>query len=369
MSKMINDENRLWEHLKEYQISKLKIVRKEIKKENGISPEKKFSFKWGGPFEGIWHLNFYPAYSQFIINIYRAMTFYPEIIIKTKLDEEEFDIKRFLLCQNFLILLINSLECFLVRLFKSTADMVRALSTNKTYLIKFIKKFSIREEFFNCLKAHGNLDFSLSELIPERIDLQQYDKCKAAFNLIGIDLPKIDNILWEKIFSSPKDSYMEKRHRIIHAGLPDINKISIQSEIEYIEFAILDIAKFVNNVMVEWISKYHTSPIQVIIKDPKSYNFENMRKILNLEKKELEEKISHWNNKFNVKFDDDSIFIDNDKVLRFLIDLLPLLIKSKSDHKEIWAMATPLVANLTPEHLNKWQSTLEKLISKFEGIK
>ena len=92
----------------------------------------------------------------------------------------------------------------------------------------------MRNVFFQKLQEFQSLEFSLSELIPDRIDMQQREKTKKAFKLVYLDLAHLNPEIWENIFTKEPRGYMEKRHKIIHASfqsdINNINDINVKNE-------------------------------------------------------------------------------------------------------------------------------------------
>ncbi len=61
------------------------------------------------------------------------------------------------------------------------------------------------EKFCNTFRLKiSKSDILLQDILVDRIDFQNGRNCKIAFKLIGIDLPGIDNTLWQSIFDVKK---------------------------------------------------------------------------------------------------------------------------------------------------------------------
>ncbi|KKN09835.1 hypothetical protein LCGC14_1042580 [marine sediment metagenome] len=73
----------------------------------------------------------------------------------------------------------------------------------RVLFVKFLRKFNLKNEFYNTLKEEGNIGFYLSEILPEHLDLFQKDKCRIVYQLINFDLFDIDKSVWEKKFCNP----------------------------------------------------------------------------------------------------------------------------------------------------------------------
>ena len=121
---MINDENRIWEILENFKISKISYHYKtNIPVYDEDTDEEYYTdgylikstkLKSGDGWR--YHI-FSKHFGNFNKNINRALVFYSDLIIKN--NENRFDLKYLILTQNFFILLINSLEVYLVDTFKS----------------------------------------------------------------------------------------------------------------------------------------------------------------------------------------------------------------------------------------------------------
>ena len=260
------NQEKLWNDLRDFYIFKIEqVIEREKRKldkyaENigGIFVEKEGYTEKGriirkveSPYSPFW---ISPHFLDFTFGINRAIIFYPRII-KIKTSEELLDYENALFYDTILLFLINALENYLINTFRFFANGMSTSLVNKKRLFKFIKEFNIERKFFKKLEEYDSLEFSLSELIPERLDLQQKDKCKIAFKLLNINLPELNSRIWEKIFTNESYGYIQRRHKIIHAsfqsGIQNIKEIDINEEIEYIEDAILDIVEFVHDI--EWL--------------------------------------------------------------------------------------------------------------------
>jgi len=119
----------------------------------------------------------------------------------------------------------------------------------RVLFVKFLRKFNLKNEFYNTLKEEGNIGFYLSEILPERLDLLQKDKCRIAYQLVNFDLFNIDKEGWEKNFCNRNGNcYIQQRHEIVHGGLPIIHEKTKSSQLEFIETALIDIVKFVLSI-------------------------------------------------------------------------------------------------------------------------
>ncbi|KKM89290.1 hypothetical protein LCGC14_1250140 [marine sediment metagenome] len=251
---MINKEDKIWEILDEYKISKISFhYLTDIPIYNEDTDTEDYTDGYVIEFgklksgESWRYYTFSKHFGHFNININRAMVFYYDLIIKNR--GNEFDLKYLILTQNFFILLINSLEVYLIDIFKSLAKGLKVEILNMELFVKFLGKFNLKNEFYNTLKEEGNIGFYLSEILPERLDLLQKDKCRIAYQLVNFDLFNIDKEGWEKNFCNRNGNcYIQQRHEIVHGGLPIIHEKTKSSQLEFIETALIDIVKFVLSI-------------------------------------------------------------------------------------------------------------------------
>ena len=259
---MLKNEKKLWKFLNKYCISKLsfQIQEKDIVLEKSMENiDGKFvkkpmtikkgdiSFRLNGKINQ--HLIISPFYSEFNVNMNRAVAYYPEII-KIDKNEDFFNSQSIFLFQSMHILLITALEVYLRSVLHGVSMRLIVNHLDMRKFVLFLKEFNLRNQFLKKLSEVSNLEFLLSDILPERMDLQQKKKCKVAFNLIGIDVVNANNSIWEKIYST-ESGYLQKRHIIIHGGpnqitdIRNINNFNINQEIEELENAIIDIVQFV----------------------------------------------------------------------------------------------------------------------------
>jgi len=214
------------------------------------------------------HLDAFDKHSSmfviFNLNINRALILYPLLLtIQKKADQHHMDLQldfQYLhFCEVILICLITSMEVYLVDMFKQISSLVTVKDVDKRKFVDFLRQFRLEKEYLDSLKNYGNDSIPLSIIIPGRIDLQQKEKCKVAYSLIGIDLPRIvdgESKTWDKIFGNTKDSYVQMRHNIIHRGMGATVRLSQKLNIDLVESAILDVAKFVYMTDLTIVSKY-----------------------------------------------------------------------------------------------------------------
>ncbi|MFW9881173.1 MAG: hypothetical protein ACFFG0_49550 [Candidatus Thorarchaeota archaeon] len=229
---MIENEDEIWDLLKKFNVNKLSFTYdKKGKLMTKVGSINRFMFSY--------------TYTKFIEHINRVMIIYPKIIEKKSTTEIPERIEQYLYRSNFLILLINSLETYLDMVFRWSTKFLFIRDLNKKNFIKFIKSFRIRDNFFDKLIEKDNLNIVLTDILSERMDFQNKDKCKVAYNLINIDLPGLYEDFWHNIFDNEPTSYMQTRHRIIHDVMPDIKNIDSECSIDFVERALLDIVNYV----------------------------------------------------------------------------------------------------------------------------
>ncbi len=162
-----------------------------------------------------------PEYLTFSINVSRVAVFLNDIkIMEPNLDRSKpnasFEAKKLFLdyhikCEAVIIFLVTTLEVYL--------ESVYHIALNK-------------------LKINT---------IDPKYNFQNKEDCKTAFKIIGIDLPNVDNQLWQDIFAAKKEgSIMNLRHRIIHTGLKVF--LSYDFTFEEIEEKVLNVIKFISKI-------------------------------------------------------------------------------------------------------------------------
>ena len=228
---MIENEEEIWDLLNKFNVYKLAF---KYNKKGGLIIESTFN-----------KFVFSKTHIKFGEHINRVITLYPKVIESKNSENISEKIEQYLYRSNFLILLINSFEVYLDMVFRWASEFLYIRDLNKKVFIKFIKKFRIRENFFDKLIERDNLEIVLSEILPERMDFQNKDKSKVAFQLINIDLPELAEIFWHNIFDNEPTSYMQTRHRIIHSEMPNFKNLDNECSIDYIKRALLDIVNYV----------------------------------------------------------------------------------------------------------------------------
>lgn len=228
---MIENEEEIWNLLNKFNVYKLSYIYNKRGKLIIKSNFNKFAFSY--------------THVKFVEHINRVMLLYPIIIKEEKTTEISKKIENYLYRSNFLILLINSLEVYLDMVFRWASKFLYIRNINKKIFIKFIKKFWIRDNFFNKLIEKDDLNINFTEILPERMDFQNKEKVSIAFKLININLSELYEDYWHNIFDNEDTSYIQTRHRVIHGKMPNLDNIDNECSINFIERALLDIVYYV----------------------------------------------------------------------------------------------------------------------------
>lgn len=186
-----------------------------------------------------------PQYQTFSININRAAVFLFDIkeiepkldkgILNTSFNAKKIFFEHHVKSEAVITLSVTALEVFMGSVFRIASNKLELKKLNSKDLEKFCKTFRLKI---------NKSDILLKDILVDRMDFQNGDNCKRAFKLLGIDLPKIDVLLWQNIFNAKKvGSLMNLRHRIIHTG----QKVMLTYEFTYIEVkkTIIDLISFV----------------------------------------------------------------------------------------------------------------------------
>ncbi len=192
------------------------------------------------------------AFSENIVHFNRVLLIY-SIILDAKKNNQRF--KYYSFTQIAIILTITSLEIYLTKLFRHLSKLT--LIANITYdkFKKFLKRFNrkIKKTRKNYKRLGKKRLFSL---LPERFSLQSKDNLKNAFKTLNIGLPRINNVLWSKIYSRHKTSYMSLRHRTAHGITGAIFLEYDLINIETIEDCVLDVAEFIYLIDENIVTRY-----------------------------------------------------------------------------------------------------------------
>ena len=251
---MFKDKNKVWELLEYFDIRPVKVQLEDL--QNRVKPVGIFANEcevvdMGAPFLFM----FSPPYNRFIENLNRVMAFYPQANKDFNINNTPINLNIIYDRQVFLIFLINSLEVFLSSTFRNVSSILLITDHKSEKVIKFIKKYGSIEKYNKYFNENKDIPF-LSEFLTKIIYFQQKDTCRECYRLINIDLPKLDSILWQKIFSKEPDSYMQVRHQIIHGSRPSVKDINQIYSIEFLENALFDIVRFTYLIEKQRFLKY-----------------------------------------------------------------------------------------------------------------
>jgi hypothetical protein len=219
---MISNTEEMWKSLNQYKIVKLF----RIKAERGVLHYTIIS-------KG----NYSRQFETVIIGYNRVMVLYEEMVKNYPIDEPKIE----LLGQSGIILLITTLESYLERVFYKLCRLYKVRDIDEKTFKKFLNKFNLKFNY-----DYSELgDISLSNFIPERLSFQDKRSCKEAFLLFNLKISEIDKQLWDRIYAD-KESYMNIRHGIIHAG-PEYTLYKINHiDISYFEKIMFDCANFLS---------------------------------------------------------------------------------------------------------------------------
>lgn len=110
-----------------------------------------------------------------------------------------------------LIYLVTTLEIYLEAVFRAVSGKFKLATLDPNDLNNYYYRFLISPD-----SSYNNLNDTLAD----RMDFQSKSNLKAAFKLIGLDLPAIGGQLWQDVFDPNKEgSLLYLRHRIVHNGL------------------------------------------------------------------------------------------------------------------------------------------------------
>ena len=196
-------------------------------------------------------------YIDFNHNICYALPFYQEAVDHERGLNKEY-LKYMVQRENTILRLITGLEVYLVDTFKMISESITLDMLDRSELAYFVTEFRLEKEYFRTLKESIGA-INLAKIIPKRLDIQQKDKCKKAYSLIGINVISVaedSQLIWDRIFNS-KDGYMQMRHEIVHRGTVQTYSVNINAD--YIKSAVIDIAKFIYNLDIKVISLYPKS--------------------------------------------------------------------------------------------------------------
>lgn len=247
------DIEQLWKNLaSKYDIARIKGIRFESEGRISIS-----DYFWDRSFDE--NLRSW-SYNSFTFNINRVMRLFEDFITTEPIITEQevpwINLKYQVFSETILILLISSLEEYLADTFKILANEIQIKNINSKVLLKFIKKNDLTDKAIVSILKSDNYQFPLVDIIPQRLNFQNKDILKINYSLIDLDLPSIDPVLWENIFSKHEDSYIQTRHRLVHEGSKEFLEIKRRFTKKYIKKAILDIVEYVYKIESQISSKF-----------------------------------------------------------------------------------------------------------------
>lgn len=185
------------------------------------------------------------AFEMVIIGYNRVIQFYEVMLQNYPIDDPKIE----LMAQSGLILLITTLESYLESLFYSLCRYHTIGDINNKIFKKFLSNFDIKIKY-NRSEVEK---VRLTNYLPQKLNFQNKDLCRKAFQLFGIKINEVDTKLWEQIYNN-ENGYIQLRHGLIHAGpsygLYKINRIDIES----FEKIMLEIGRFlclVDNKILE----------------------------------------------------------------------------------------------------------------------
>ncbi|MFW9875058.1 MAG: hypothetical protein ACFFG0_18290 [Candidatus Thorarchaeota archaeon] len=267
---MIKNEEKFWKILNSYDISKAKIefTEKEIQMEKGfqIIDDKQVNKRW--EIEKNTRTNLFmdktnylyilsQPFADFVMGINRATSEYSDIIsIENKKDY--FDFKNLKKFQSTYVFLVNAFEVYCRETFQKIAREMCIKEINQKKLRKFLKKFHMEDKFLELMRKDNSLNFTLFEVIPQKMSFQQTENIKLAFSLLGFNVVSMIKGLWQRII----ENNLNWRHYIIHKNLNrlldhiKIEEFKLDDEIEVLENSILDVVKFVFYTESQRLLKY-----------------------------------------------------------------------------------------------------------------
>jgi thioredoxin-dependent peroxiredoxin len=147
----------------------------------------------------------------------------------------------------FLARLITCMEVYLSEVAKHISRKRQIKHVDKKTLSSCLSNYYSEE----CVEALVSKDpaRTISSLLPKRLSFQQKRNVKAFFRVFGVALPSDLAIgdSWARIFGGESDSYMSKRHSLIHNG-GVITTMFVPMDNAYLTNAIQDVVLFVKAV-------------------------------------------------------------------------------------------------------------------------
>ncbi len=131
--------------------------------------------------------------------------------INTSFNAKRIDLNFIGKCQSLIIFLATAVEVYCESIFRTASIKFDLDRLDSSDLEDFYRRFNITP-----LPSHTKL----SDVLKPRMDFQNKENLKIAYNLIGIHLPTLVGVLWQEIFDVNRSgSLMRLRHRIVHNGL------------------------------------------------------------------------------------------------------------------------------------------------------
>lgn len=238
---MYADLKKMWNELQQYNI--MRIMSIEFRK--GM-----LSYSY----EHNEIINFSREFEEIFIDFTKIMLLY-EDMLKSYITD---DFKVTLYIQNCIILLVTALESYLTNIYKHICINTRVGDLKQVQVKKFLKCFNIKLNFTP--KWYSRMkNVSIYDLLPEKVNFQNKNRCRKAFSVFEIQLAKRFNELWDKIFSKD-EGYVGFRHIFVHTGSAFTLQRYKKLNLNFIENAILDIAKFIYSVEGAILNKYPNIP-------------------------------------------------------------------------------------------------------------
>ncbi|HDZ19187.1 hypothetical protein LCGC14_0586940 [marine sediment metagenome] len=238
---MYADLKKMWNNLQQYNIMRITSI--EFRKDM-LS----YSYQHNAI------INYSREFEEVFIDFTKIMLLYEDILKSYKID----DFKVTLYIQNCIILLVTTLESYLTNIYKHICINTKVGDLKQFQVKKFLKCFNVRLNLIPMWYSRMK-DISIYNLLPERVNFQNKDRCRNAFSVFEIQLDEPSKELWDKIFSKD-DGYVGFRHIFAHTGSAFTLKRYKKLDFNFIEDAILDIAKFIHSVDGAILNKYPTIP-------------------------------------------------------------------------------------------------------------
>jgi len=207
----------------------------------------------------------YREFHAFSMNISRIMHLYQELFREPLINfnlhinasspykNALIKLKDCVFAESIIILLISTIEVFLEDTFRKIARILEINTLDLRLIKKFLKLFNIDIKLKRRKKKL--LASNLSSILPNRMDFQRSENCKIAYKLVGIDIPALNNSLWEHIFASKNsNSILSRRNSIIHALTRTLQRLDITKE--DVRNDIEKTCEFIFNIEVKMIELF-----------------------------------------------------------------------------------------------------------------